>query len=187
MYEPGKMCNVIQEMQRLNIDILGITDTRWLGAGNFSTSNRMIYFSVNQDQHHRYGLAVVVSKRMTQSVTDFSPVSCDRILLLQLQTKSAKLNIIQIYAPTAEKSDDEIIYKSKRRHTHPWRLQLQNWERKKRKICGRLWPRVKKRQKRRDKMLQFCQGNVMIILNTFFKLPKRRLYTWTCPQHKILS
>lgn len=84
----------------LNIDISN-SDTTWLSAGSFLTSNGITYFSGNDDQHDRYGVVVAVSKRITYYVIKFSPVS-DRILLLHLQTKPR--NLILYYAPTAEKT-----------------------------------------------------------------------------------
>ena len=40
-----------------------------------------------------------------------------------------------------------------------------------------------RRNDRGDRMLQFCQENDIIISNTFYELPKRRMYTWKSPQH----
>lgn len=99
MYEPRKIHNVIHEMQRSNIDILGISDVSWSCSGNFFISYSIIYFSGNQQRHQRFGVALIVS--------NFLPIS-DRIQLLQLRTKTANTNVIQIYAPTAEKSDEEV-------------------------------------------------------------------------------
>ncbi|XP_050497514.1 craniofacial development protein 2-like [Diabrotica virgifera virgifera] len=192
MYEPGKMNNIIQEMQRLNIDILGISDTRWSSSGSFATNNGMIYFSGNNDPHHRYGVAIVVSKKMMQSVINFTPVS-DRVIFLQLHTKTVNLNIIQVYAPTAEKSDEEVeeFYKQinhvlKSIKARDVTIILGDFnskigEGKSGKYVGNYGLGL--RNERGDRMLQFCQENDMIISNTFFKLPKRRLYTWTSPQH----
>jgi hypothetical protein len=39
------------------------------------------------------------------------------------------------------------------------------------------------RNDRGDRLIQFCQSEDFVITNTFFKLPPRRLYTWTSPQH----
>lgn len=43
---------------------------------------------------------------MGQSVTNFIPIS-DRVLLLQVQSNPINMNIIQIYALTADKSEEE--------------------------------------------------------------------------------
>lgn len=38
------------------------------------------------------------------------------------------------------------------------------------------------RNERGDRLLQFCQDQNMAIMNTWFELPPRRLYTWKSPQ-----
>lgn len=103
LYEAGKLSNALQKMQRLNIDILGISETRWPKAGRCTTDD----YSGNDDNHHRHGVAVVISNKIHGAVTTFVPY-LDQIIMLQLQAKPVNLNIIQIYAPTADKYDDEI-------------------------------------------------------------------------------
>lgn len=88
VYKPGKMHNVIHEMQRLKLNILGISETRWPGHGQTPTNGGMLYFSENDDdKYHRHGVTVAVSREVMASVTNFVPVS-DRVMLLQLQTSS---------------------------------------------------------------------------------------------------
>lgn len=191
MYEPGKMHNVIQEMQRLKMNILGISETRWAGQGQIPTNGGMLYFSGNDDNHHRNGVAIAVSQEIMASVNNFVPIS-DRIILLQLQSKSRKLNIIQIYAPTADKPDEEIELF--------YELIKQTIESLKRRditiLLGDFNAKVGKgrndkyigeyglgtRNERGDRLVQFCQEEEMIITNTFYKLPNRRLYTWKSPR-----
>ena len=191
MFEPGKMHNVVQEMQRLKIDVLGISEARWPNSGNYPVAYGMVYFSGNRDTHHRNGVAIVISKTMVPSVINFVPVS-DRVIFLQLQTKTGKLNIIQGYAPTADKSDEEVEQFYEQidqvlRSTKPRDSTI---------ILGDFNSKIGKgksgkhvgeyglgiRNERGDRLLQFCQENDMIITNTFFKLPNRRLYTWKSPQ-----
>lgn len=105
--ESGKIHNVIQEMQRLEISILGISDTRWKGSGQQPTTNGTIYYSGSEDSQHRYGVAIAVSHEINKSIINFIPVS-NRNMLLQLQAHHCKVNIVQTYAPTADKSDEEI-------------------------------------------------------------------------------
>lgn len=86
------MHNIVQEMQKLNIDILGISEARWPKSGNFPLTNGMVYYSGNQCTHHRHVVAIFVSKSTMQSIINFTPVS--KLILV--------LHIIQIYAPTAD-------------------------------------------------------------------------------------
>lgn len=191
MYEPGRMHNAIREMQRLNIDILGISDTRWPDSGQLNTTNGIMYFSGNDETHHRNGVAILVARNVIPSVIGFTPIS-DRIILLQLQTNKAKVNIIQIYAPTADKPDEEIelfydnlqsVLSSTK--TRDATIIIGDFNAKIGK--GRCDKYVGEyglgtRNERGDRLLEFCQTNNYIITNTFYKLPKRRLYTWKSPQ-----
>lgn len=96
------MHKVIQEMQRLNIDILGISDTRSSGTANFSTNNGMMYFPGNKTHSIDMVYAVIISKIMMQSVINFSPVSkfyCYNCI--------QKCKNIQMHT-TAEKLDEQI-------------------------------------------------------------------------------
>lgn len=195
MFEPGKLHNINQEIQRLNVDILGISETRWTDSGSFPTNNGMIYYSGNNDinhRNHRNGVAVIVSKRLLPFIRNFTPVS-DRLIFLQLQINATvKLNILQTYAPTADKSDEEIesfyqqieqILKSIKSRDVTVILGDFNakiGQGKSGKYVGEYGLGI--RNERGDRLLQFCQENDLVITNTFFKLPKRRLYTWTSPQ-----
>ncbi|XP_060530420.1 craniofacial development protein 2-like [Cylas formicarius] len=182
LYEPGKIHNVIQEMQRLDLSILGISDTRWPNSGQQSIANGTIYYSGSDDTHHRCGVAIVVSREINKSVINFTPIS-DRAMLLQLQTYHCKLNIIQTYAPTADKSDEDIeeFYNEINNIIHSLKsrditLVLGDFNAKIGR--GRFDKHVGeyglgRRNERGDRLLQFFQENDYIISNTFFKLPNR--------------
>lgn len=59
MYEPGKLHDVANEMQRLNLNILGVCKVRWLNSGQITTENGVVvYYSGSADAHHRHGVAI---------------------------------------------------------------------------------------------------------------------------------
>lgn len=99
--------NVEREMNRLNIDILGLSEVRWPGAGKTKTNGGYIYFSGGTDNNHRYGTAILITDEIEKAVLDYVPLS-DRVMLLKLQTSHRIMNILQVYAPTNDKSDTEI-------------------------------------------------------------------------------
>ena len=45
LYQPGKLSNVILEMKRLRINILGVCETRWKGSGKFREGKHTIMYS----------------------------------------------------------------------------------------------------------------------------------------------
>ena len=59
----GKLEVVKQEMARLNIDILGISELKWTGMGEFNSDDHYIY-NFGQESRRRNGVAIIVSKRV---------------------------------------------------------------------------------------------------------------------------
>ena len=57
----GKLEVVKQEMARVNIDILGISELKWTGMGEFNSDDHYIYYS-GQESLQRNGEAIIVNK-----------------------------------------------------------------------------------------------------------------------------
>ena len=60
---PGKLEMVKQEMARVNIDILGISELKWTGMGEFNSDDRYICYC-GQESLRRNGVAIMVNKRV---------------------------------------------------------------------------------------------------------------------------
>ena len=58
----GKLDVVKQEMPRVKIDILGISDIKWTGMGKFNSDDHYIYYCGNKSLR-RNGVALIVNKR----------------------------------------------------------------------------------------------------------------------------
>ena len=59
----GKLEVVKQEMARVNVDILGISELNWTGMGEFNSDDRYIYYR-GQELLGRNGVAITVNKRV---------------------------------------------------------------------------------------------------------------------------
>ena len=59
----GKLEVVKQEMARVNIDILGISELIWIGMGEFDSDDHYIYY-YGQESLRRNGVAIMVNKRV---------------------------------------------------------------------------------------------------------------------------
>ena len=59
----GKLEVVKQEMARVNIDILGISERKWTGMGEFNSDDQYIYY-IGQESLRRNGVAIRVNKRV---------------------------------------------------------------------------------------------------------------------------
>ena len=64
----GKLEVVEQEMARVNIDILGISELKWTGMGEFNSDDHYIYYC-GQESLRRNGVALVVNKRFQNAVS----------------------------------------------------------------------------------------------------------------------
>ena len=63
----GKLKVVRQEMARVNIDILGISELKWTGMGGFNSNDHYIYYC-GQESLRRNGSALIVNKRAPNGV-----------------------------------------------------------------------------------------------------------------------
>ena len=59
----GKLEVVKQEMARLTVDILGISELKWTGMGEFNSEDQYIYYS-GQEFLRRNGVAIIVNKSL---------------------------------------------------------------------------------------------------------------------------
>ena len=59
----GKLAVVKQEMARVNIDNLGISELNWTGMGEFNSDDHYIYYC-GQDSLRRSRVAIIVNKRV---------------------------------------------------------------------------------------------------------------------------
>lgn len=110
MYEPGKCANVAREMKNYQLEILGISETRWTDAGKtiLTTGETIIYSGNNgQNPHHTRGVGIMMTSRAAKSLIGWEPVN-ERIILARFRTSHSRvtLTVITCYAPTNE-ADEE--------------------------------------------------------------------------------
>ena len=65
----GKLEVIKQEMARVNVNILGISELRWTGMGEFNSDDHNIYYC-GQESLRRYGVAIMVNKRVRNAYLD---------------------------------------------------------------------------------------------------------------------
>ena len=104
----GKLEVVKQETKRMNINILGISELKWTGMGEFHSDVHYIYYC-GQQSLRRNGVAFIVNKRVQNAV-----LVCknDRMISVRFQGKPFNITVIQIYALTnnAEEAEVEWFY-----------------------------------------------------------------------------
>ena len=105
----GKL-EVVKQMARVNIDILGISELKWTGMGEFNSDDHYIYY-FGQESLRRNGVAIMVNKRVQNAVLGCT-LKSDRMISVHLQGKPFNITVIQVYAPTsnAEETTVERFY-----------------------------------------------------------------------------
>ena len=106
----GKLEVVKQEVARVNVDILGISELKWTGMGEFNSDDHYIYYC-RQESLRRNGVAIVVNKRVQIAVLGCN-FKNNRMISVCLQGKPFNIMVIQVYAPTSntEKAEVEQFY-----------------------------------------------------------------------------
>ena len=106
----GKLEVVKQEMARVNIDIIGISELKWTGVGEFNSDDHYIYYC-GHESLRRNGVAIIVNKRVQNAFLEFS-IKNYRMISVGFQGKPFNIPVIQVYAPTtnAEKAEVEQFY-----------------------------------------------------------------------------
>ena len=104
----GKLEMVKQEMARVNIDILGISELKWTGMGDYNSDDHYIYYC-RQESLRRNGVVIIVNKRIQNSVIGCN-LKNDRMISVCFQGKSFNITVIQVYAPTSNTEEAEWLY-----------------------------------------------------------------------------
>ena len=101
----GKLEVVKQEMARVNIDILGISELKWTGMGEFNSDDLYIYYC-GQESLGRNGGALIVNKRVQNAILGCN-LKNDRMISVRFQGKPFSITVIQVYAPTSNVDEAE--------------------------------------------------------------------------------
>ena len=186
----GKLEIVKSEMERNNLDILGISEMRWNDRGHFNSENHTVYFSGSEQR--RNGVAFIINKKLSKYILGYNPVN-DRIITIKFQGKPTNLTFIQVYAPTLDRDEEvkeqfysELENTISKISKKDILMIMGDWNSK---VGDKKFPDITGQYGLGDRndagdKLEFCSENDMTLANNLFKQPKRRLYTWTFPDQK---
>ena len=102
----GKLEVVKQEITRVNIDILGISELKWTGLHEFNSDDHYIYYC-GQESLRRNGVANMVNKRVRNAVLG-SNLKNDRMISVRFQGKTFNITVIKVYAPASNAEETEV-------------------------------------------------------------------------------
>ena len=97
---------VKQKIVRVNVDILGISELRWTGMGEFNSDDHYIYYC-GQESLRKNGVAIMVNKIVQNAVLGCN-LKNDRMISVCFQGKPFNITVIQSYAPTSNTEEPEI-------------------------------------------------------------------------------
>ena len=193
----GKLEVVKQEMARVNINILGISELKWTGMGEFNSDDHYIYYC-GQESLRRNGVAIMVNKRVRNAGNNSAALGhfgCnlknDRMISVHFQGKPFNITVIQVYAPTsnAEEAVVEQFYEDLQDLLEltpkkdvlfiigDWNAKVGSQETS--GVTGKFGLGIQNEAGQR--LIEFCKENALVIANTLFQQHKRRLYIWTSP------
>ena len=167
---------VKQEMARVNVDILGISELKWTGMGEFNSNDHYIYYC-GQEFLRRNGVAIMVNKSLKCSTWMQSQKRQNDLFFSQ--GKPFNITIIQVCAPTsnAEEAEVEEFYEDLQDllELTPKKdvlFIIGDWNAK---VGSQETPRVTDkfglgiRNEAGQRLIEFCQENALVITNTLFQ------------------
>ena len=102
----GNLEVVKQEMARVNVDILGISELKWTGMGEFNLDDHYICYC-GQESLRRNGVAIMVNKRARNAVPECN-LKNDRMTSVPFQGRQFSITVIQAYAPASNTEEAEV-------------------------------------------------------------------------------
>ena len=79
----------------MNVDILGISELRWTGMGEFNSDDHYIYYW-GQESLRRNGVAIIVNKRVQDAVLGCN-LKNDRMISVRFQSKPFNIMVMKLY------------------------------------------------------------------------------------------
>ena len=102
----GKLEVVKQEMARVNVDLLGISELKQIGMGEFNSDDHYIYYC-GQESLRRNGVAIMVNKQVSNAVLGCN-LKNDRMISVHFQGKPFNITVIQVYTPASNAEEAEV-------------------------------------------------------------------------------
>ena len=165
-------------MARVNVDILGISELKWTGMGEFNSDNHYIYYC-GQESLRRNGVAIMVNKRVQNAVLGCN-LKNDRIISVHFQSKPFNIAVIQAYVPTSNVEEAERFYEDLQDLLEltlkkdilfiigDWNAKVGSQEIP--GVTGKFGLGVQNEAGQR--LIEFCQENALVIANTLFQQHK---------------
>ena len=101
-----KLDVIKQEMAKVNIDILEISELKWTGMSEFNSDEHYIYYC-GQESLRRNGVALIVNERVWNAILGCN-LKKDKMISVYFQGKLFNITVIQVYALTSNAEEAEV-------------------------------------------------------------------------------
>ena len=201
MFETGKCTQVIKEMQRYGISILGVSEMRWNSCGKLrvATGETVLYSGMDEGENLERGVGFILSKEAAQCLLEWEPVS-ERIIRARFNSRWQKVTILQCYAPTNEATEEvkDDFYDQLQMVLEqvPCRdvkivmgdmnanMGMDNTGRE--EVMGKHGARADMNENS-ERWADFCQANELVIGGTLFPHKECHKRTWRSPDGGIVN
>lgn len=189
MLNTGKLENIKVEMTRLEVDLLGVSETRWAGNGDFWSDNYRVIYS-GGERTGRSGVGVIINKKWGHQVINKIAYN-DRPIMVKFKAEPSDIVIIQVYFPTTEAEDNEIdeMYARleelcKLAKGNDNLIIIGDWnavvgEGSDGQVVGAFG--LGTRNERGDRLVDFCKQYDLVVTNTYQNIHRKKMYTWKMP------
>nr|XP_022322870.1 craniofacial development protein 2-like [Crassostrea virginica] len=196
MYITGKTAQVEKEMDRYQLDIIGLSEVRWPKNGKtILQSGKVMLYSGREYGLHQEGVGVMLSNRAKKSLMEWKPIN-ERLMYLRLYTSTLKISLIVVYSPTNDNTEEtkeifleqlqEVINNTPK---HDILLIIGDFNAKVgssnkgyESVMGKHG--IGKRNENGENLLELCQINNLVITGTIFPHKPRHKISWISPDGK---
>ncbi|XP_060069976.1 craniofacial development protein 2-like [Ylistrum balloti] len=106
MYRGRATAQIAREMEGYHLDVLGISECRWTGAGRMKLATGQTLVYSGEEELHEEGVAVLISQKAVTSLMEWTPIN-KRIITVRFYSRSRRIISIQVYSPHNVKEDPE--------------------------------------------------------------------------------
>lgn len=102
LLQPGKMNELAEQIEKLNVEVVALQEIRWKDSGIISKKEFSLYYSGPELSTGQAGVGFFVKSALQKNVICFQPYN-DRICKLRIKGKYNNMSLISVYAPTEDK------------------------------------------------------------------------------------
>jgi hypothetical protein len=106
MLKPGKMNEIAEQMLGTQLQIIALQEIRWKGHGYIKKNTYSLYYSCSEQTTGHFGTGFMVRKEFEKNIMSFTSIN-EKICTIRLKGKVYNITLINVHAPTEEKTEEE--------------------------------------------------------------------------------